>query len=623
MTDPTRSVRIGGAAAFVGDSILGPRQLVDVEGMRYLVFDYLAEMTLSSFAHARKTHPGAGYASDFVDVTLREILPSCARRGVKIVANAGGLNPAACAAAVERLQAEIGTRLRVAWIEGDDCMALVPQLLREDARDFYTGEAMPPQVDSANAYLGAFPIARALALGADIVITGRIVDSATTLGVLIHEFGWSTTDHNALAGGALAGHLLECGTQATGGIFTDWEQVPDWENIGYPFVDVRHDGSFELGKPEGTGGLVSPATVSEQILYEVGDPARYLLPDVSCDFSQVTVGRSGRDRVRVAGARGMAPPPSYKVSFSHAAGWRCVAQVSVFGIDAVPKARRTAQALLGRARRLLAERGLGDFDKAATSVIGAEDGYGPHAVAYPLREAIARVAVTHERREALELFAREARAPGVSFAPGTTSGSALTLNAQAAVEPRHRLFTCLVDKSRCSVPSVHLSGRREPVPIDVGGPAPRPAAVPVVVASEVLPPVDGPALPLIALAHGRSGDKGDTNNIAIIARDPEFVPLLARAVTEDAVAGWLGHLVKGPVRRFAVPGLNAFNFVLDRSLDGGGPSSLRTDPMGKGLAQMLLELPVHVPSEWLQHHSQLSRYVQARSGTSNKPGRES
>ncbi len=594
----SRSVRIGGAGAFVGDSVLGPRQLVAVEGMQYLVFDYLAEMTLSGFAHARRADPQAGYAGEFVDVALREILPACQRHGIRVIANAGGLNPAGCAQAVARLQRELGTSMRVAWIEGDDVMALMPSLRAAGTGDFYAGTPMPPQLDCANAYLGALPIARALALGADIVITGRIVDSATTLGALIHEFGWSPTDHDALAMGSLAGHILECGAQATGGIHTDWNDVPGWEDIGYPFVDFASDLSFTVSKPPGTGGLVSPATVSEQILYEVGDPARYVLPDVTCDFTGVTVVRNGPDTVRVSGARGHPPPPTYKVSATWLDGYRCVAQTSIFGIDAVAKARRTADTLLARARRLVHERGWQDFDKVSVTVIGAEDGYGPRARATGVREAIARIAVTHPVRDALELFSKECRVAGVAFAPGTTSGSALTLNGRAPVEPRYRLFSCLLAKAAVPPPTVHFDGKVVPVPVPTGGSATSPPGSRFPDRS-IVPEAaqDGPAatVPLIALAWARSGDKGDSSNVAVIARRPEYLPWIARALTADAVGHWLGHLVNGRVTRFEVPGLNAFNFLLEEALDGGGPSSLRTDPMGKGMAQQLLEIEVPVP----------------------------
>lgn len=600
-----KTVTIGGACAFVGDSILGPRQLVAVEGMQYLVFDYLAEMTLSGFAHARRSDPEAGWASEFVELTLREILPLCQARGIRLVANAGGLNPAGCAQALERLQREIGTRLQVAWVEGDDCMALMPALRAEGVPDFYTGEPMPAQLASANAYLGALPIARALALGADIVVTGRIVDSATTLGVLMHEFGWSAADHDALALGSLAGHILECGPQATGGIHTDWQQVPGWDNIGYPVVECHAD-HFVVGKPAGTGGMVTRGTVCEQILYEVSDPARYQLPDVCCDFTALSVQEIGPDRVRVSGARGQAPSPHYKLSATYLDGYRCVAQVPVFGIDAVPKARRTGEALLRRSRDMVRARGWPDFEKAAVGVVGAEDSYGARAQRFPLREAIARVAVTHAQREALELFSREARIPGVSFAPGTTTGSALMFNSRPVVEPRYRLYTCLVAKDRLPPPRVSLvGGPSESVPVPTGQGAQASAAA---TAGAVAAPTGSAAgdvaarpgvrrVPLIRLAWGRSGDKGNTANIAVIARRPAYLAPIERALTAEAVKAYLSHLVEGAVVRYAVPGLHALNFVLDGALDGGGPSSLRPDPMGKGMAQQLLEFEVEVPDD--------------------------
>ncbi|HYP85787.1 acyclic terpene utilization AtuA family protein [Variovorax sp.] len=585
-------IRIGGACGFLGDSILGPRQLAAVEGMHYLVFDYLAEMTLSSFAHAHRADPQAGFAADFVSVTLRELLPACRQRGIRLVANAGGLNPAGCAAAIEALSRELGCPVRVAWVEGDDCLGLLPGLAASDVRDFYTGAPMPEGITNANAYLGALPIARALALGADIVVTGRIVDSATTLGILMHEFEWPASDFDRLAAGALAGHLLECGAQATGGLYTDWEDVPDWAHIGYPYVEAGADGTFVVCKAPGTGGLLTPATVSEQVLYEVGDPACYVLPDVVCDFSAVRLTQDGAQRVRVEGARGLPPPPTYKVCATFQQGYRCSVQLSVFGADAVRKARRTGDALLARVRELVAASGEDDFDRTAVSVLGAEDAYGPHARPDAgLREALLRIGATHARPAPLALLSREARAAGVSFAPGTTSGSALALDSRAAVEPLYRLFTCLVDKRLLPAPRVLMEGRQHMVPladVEMAPPRPGPAA-----AGDCAPaPRSDRRVPLIELAHGRSGDKGDTSNIAVIARRPEDLPLLRRELTPQKVRAYLGHLVHGEVYRYEVPGLGALNFLLTQSLDGGAPSSLRPDPMGKGLAQMLLGMPV-------------------------------
>lgn len=597
-----KSVRIGGACAFVGDSILGPRQLVAVPGMQYLVFDYLAEMTLSAFAHARQQNPQLGYATEFIELTMREILPACERLGIRIVANCGGLNPAGCAQALANLQEELGSHLKIAYVEGDDCRSLMPRVRDAGTPDFYTGAAMPEALDSANIYLGALPIARALAMGADIVVTGRVVDSATTLGVLLHEFGWSPDNHDALAAASLAGHILECGTQATGGVHTDWRDIPDWENIGYPYIDFGADGGFTVRKPQGTGGRITRGTVSEQLLYEIGDPARYILPDVICDFTQVTVTESGPDEVRVHGARGSAPTDTYKLAASYLDGYRCVAQVAVFGIDALDKARRSGESLLRRARAMAMAQGFGDFDKVAVSVIGAEDSYGPRACGAPLREAVARVAVTHQRREALELFSREARVPGVSFAPGTTSGSALNLNGRPVVEPLYRLYTCLVRKSDVPPPRVVLDDRQEVVCVPAGAapPAPMDTPDPSPIAPQGLPRdsrAPSRKVPLVQLAYGRSGDKGNTSNVAVIARHPSYLPFMKAALAPAAVKAWLAHLVQGSVVRYDVPGLHALNFVLDGALDGGGPASLRADPMGKGMAQQLLEFQIEIPHD--------------------------
>lgn len=596
----SKTVKIGGACAFIADSVLGPRQLVQVDGMQYLVFDYLAEMTLSSFAQTRAADAAAGYAAEFID-TLREILPICAQRGIKLVSNGGGVNPRGCAQAVAALQRELGTDLRVAFVEGDDCLSLVESLREADTRDFYSGAKMPPRLDSANAYLGAFPIAHALTMGAEIVITGRIVDSATTLGALIHEFGWSATDFDLLAAGSLAGHILECGCQATGGIHTDWRDVPDWENSGYPIVEFDASGAFWVTKPPATGGLVDVSTVSEQILYEVGDPSRYILPDVICDFRSVRVQEAGPHRVQVSGARGMPAPPTYKLSATYHSGFRSAAQLFIFGLDAIEKAQRTGAALLKRVRALMRDAGYGDFEKALVTVLGAEQSYGPHARQVDLREAMVRIAVMHSSRDALAIFAREARAPGVSWAPGTTSGSALTLNGKPAIEPVYRLFSCLLDKTRLAPPRVVMGDQDEAVPVlAVWETPPKPDAVqakaPVQESQPGLSPQAGRKVPLIDIAYARCGDKGDISNIAVFARRPEYLPILARALAPQVVGDYLAHLVKGPVVRYDVPGLDAFNFVLEQALDGGGPTSLRSDPLGKGMAQLLLGMEVSLLS---------------------------
>ena len=419
-----RIIRIGGASGFWGDSMVAAPQLVERGRLDYLVFDYLAETTMAILAGARRKRPELGYATDFVDIAMKSVLPEVVRQGIKVVANAGGINPQGCADALSALAASMGLSPRIAVVTGDDVSGEMPRLRAAGVADMFTGEALPERILSANAYLGALPIAQALAEGADIVITGRCVDSAVTLGPLICEFGWAADDHDLMAAGSLAGHIIECGCQATGGLHTDWEAVPDWPNIGYPVLECAADGSFIVTKPEGTGGAVLRAAVAEQMLYEIGDPAAYLLPDVSCDFSDVTIEQEGPDRVRVAGARGYAPPATYKVSATMLDGFRCAGSMAIVGIDAAAKARRTGEAVLARTRAILKHLGMPDYTRTAIEIFGAEGLYGPHARTAASREAMVRIVADHAMREALEIFAREIAPSGTSWAPGTTGPAA-------------------------------------------------------------------------------------------------------------------------------------------------------------------------------------------------------
>ncbi len=589
-TTTRQRLRIGGACGFWGDSSVGAPQLVAGGEVDVLVFDYLAETTMALLVAAQRKNPALGWASDFVDTAMRQVLPEVLRRGILVVANAGGINPAGCAAALRELAASLGLAPRIAVVDGDDLRARLDTLRADPAlwRDLDRGEPLPDKLASANAYLGAEPIARALDAGAQIVITGRCVDSALALGPLIHAFGWRMDDFDRLACGSLAGHLIECGAQATGGLFTDWASVPDWANIGYPIVECLPDGRFALTKPRGTGGLVTPATVGEQLLYEIGDPGAYQLPDVTCDWREVRIVEAGPDRVEVSGARGRAPPPGLKVSATALRGWRCTGMLTIVGIEAEAKARRSGEAILARCRRLFAERGWDDFAAVRLDVLGPETLYGPRAQHPPLREVQMRLAVHHRQREALELFAREIAPAGTSWSPGTTGSGGGRPSVSPLIEP----LSFAIDRAAVT-PRVHLGDQSIEVQLAATAARSLPAPLPDPPHWELgAPTVE---LPLVRLAWARSGDKGDRSNIGVIARRPEWLPMLWAQLTPQAVKAWLGHLVKGRIERHHLPGLHAINFVLDEALDGGGPMSLRIDPLGKAMAQMLLELPIAVP----------------------------
>jgi hypothetical protein len=496
--------------------------------------------------------------------------------------------------------------LRIAVVEGDDLSGRADALRAAGTREMFSGAPMPAQLLSLNVYLGAQPIAAALDAGADIVITGRVVDSAVTLGPLVHEFGWGWQDWDRLSIGSLAGHLIECGVQGTGGLFTDWERVPGWEDMGFPIVECEPDGrSFVLTKPAGTGGLIEPASVAEQLVYEIGDPRAYLLPDVSCDFSEVTLVQDGPDRVRVAGARGAPAPSTLKASATYADGWRLMGTLMIGGPAAARKAQRVGEAILSRCRRLILARGLGDFDETSLEVLGAESTYGPHARTTESREVILKLAARHANRVALDLLAREIAPSATSMAQGITGFA----GGRPSPSPVVRLFSLRIDRAEVDV-RISLDGEALPFEaarstqpqVDAQS-SRQPAATPTESsgsAASAQPMGATQTVPLMRIAYARSGDKGDMSNIGVIARSPAAYAVMARVLDAETVATYFLHLCRGKVTRYALPGCHAFNFTLEAALGGGGVASLRYDPQGKAFAQMLLDLPVEVPLDVLQ-----------------------
>lgn len=593
-----KSVRIGCASGFWGDTETATPQLVKGGRLDYLVFDYLSEVTMSILARARAKDPSAGWTKDFVTAALKPSLREIAARGIKVVSNAGGMNLDACRDAVVKLATDEGLSLNVAIVRGDDLSDRIDRLRAQDVRDLDLGISLPERVWSLNAYLGATPIATALAAGADIVITARCVDSALVLGPLMHEFGWTLEDYDRLAAGSLAGHILECGAQATGGNFTDWQDVEGWEDMGFPIAECYADGRFIITKPDNTGGLVTPATVGEQILYELGDPAAYKLPDVTCDFRDVRLTQAWPDAVLVHGAKGRAPTRSLKVSATYQDGSRSTALLIMGGFEAAKKAEKVGTAILTRTRNLFRERNLGDYRRANLTILGTEEMYGAQARpdASLNREVVLRIDVHHDDRRALDLFSREIAPSGTGMAPGRCA----LVGGRPDVVPLVRLFSFLVPKSGVDV-TVEINDTTIPVSFGLGAddspPAETPSApVAVSASSEEL----SATVPLVRIAWGRSGDKGDTSNIGIIARRPDFLPLIRDQVDEKTVAEYFRHFAKGTVRRFDLPGFDALNFTLEHALDGGGVASMRTDPLGKCFAQILLSMPIRVPPKIAQ-----------------------
>jgi hypothetical protein len=420
-------VRIGGGQGFWGDDLDAPRRLVEGGPLDYLMLDYLAEVTMSILRKLHDRDPSAGYARDFVGL-MAEIYPACVERGIKVVANAGGVHPYGCAEALEEAARSVGLggRTRIGVVSGDDLMGRLDELLEQGhpLSNMETGAPLASirdRVRSANAYLGAGPIVEALAAGADVVVTGRVADPALAAAPLIHEFGWAFDDHDRVAAAILAGHVVECGAQSSGGnCMAEWWSIPHRDIIGFPVVEVEPSGSFTVTKHPNTGGRVDRASVVEQIVYEIGDPTRVLTPDVTADFTTIRLTEEGDDRVRLEGIRGAAPPDGYKVSVAYGAGWMAAGTLLYTWPDALAKAR-AAEVMLRRRFDRMGYR----LDDIHVEYVGWNAGHGPLATTPPADapEVQLRVAVRSTHRPSVAAFARE-MAPLALTGPPSVTGYA-------------------------------------------------------------------------------------------------------------------------------------------------------------------------------------------------------
>jgi hypothetical protein len=423
----TQLIRIASGQGFWGDQLDAPKQQVDGGPIDYLMLDYLAEVTMSIMQKQRSRDPGAGYARDFVPL-MGEILPRLVERGIRVVANAGGVNPVGCRDAVleEARKAGFAGRVRVGVVTGDDILERLPELIDRgiELANMETGEPLSTVLDrvqSANAYIGARPIVEALRQDARVVITGRSTDTALTYAPMIHAFGWAWDDYDRIAAGVVAGHINECGAQASGGnTLLGWRDIPDLARVGYPIIEASPDGSFVVTKHPGTGGRVSAGTVKEQLVYEMGDPRRYITPDAIADFTTIELEELGRDRVRVRGLRGVAPTDSLKVSIAYGAGYKAVGTLVYAWPDAVEKAQAADRVLRERLDRL----GL-RFDEVLTELVGWNATHGPLAGDPPrdLPEVTIRWGVRGPDASAVDRFTKEI-APLVLAGPPTVTGFA-------------------------------------------------------------------------------------------------------------------------------------------------------------------------------------------------------
>lgn len=582
-------IRIANCSGFFGDRVSAAREMVEGGPIDVLTGDWLAELTMLILARTRLRQPGVGYARTFL-TQMEQVLGTCVDRGIRVVSNAGGLEPQRCAEAVAEIAERLGVGARVAYVSGDDLLPRLAELADAgvDLAHLETGAALgdPSRFVSANAYLGCFGIVEALGRGADVVVTGRVTDAALVCGPAAWRHGWSRDDFDALAGAVVAGHVVECGAQVTGGNYSFFTEVPGMARVGFPWVEVAEDGSSIVGKHEGTGGEVSVGTVTSQLLYEIGSPA-YLGPDVTALFDTIALEQVNVDRVRISGVRGQAPPPTLKVAMNELGGYRQDLTVAITGLDVEAKA-----ALVEDAFWLACPHSRDEFASVTTRLVRTDK-----ADPKTNEEAVALWRLTLKDPDEHKVGRAVANAV-VELALATIPGFFLVGSAPGGASPFGVYRPSAVPASL--VPqSVTVLGEATTVVDSVA-----PAGPPVVRASveSAHQVVEGPSarVPLGLVVGARSGDKGGNANLGVFARSDRAWTWLDGFLTVDELRRLLPEAAPLVIERHRLPNLRALNFLIHGLLEEGVAASTRQDAQAKGLGEWLRSRVVDVPVALLE-----------------------
>jgi len=600
-----KSIKIGNASGYWGDDPDALSRQVHGGRLDYISMDFLAEITMSIMQKQRSRDPEAGYARDFIPM-LERVLKKTLADKTTIITNAGGINPEACAEAIASMAKRLGLNPRIAIVHGDNILGRLHELRAkgcafanmETGRPFSDIES---RIEAANVYFGAAPVAEALAWQPDIIITGRVTDTGISIGPMVHAFGWSLDDWDKLAAGVVAGHIIECGSQATGGNFTDWHLVKSYKNIGFPIVEVYADGSFVVTKHPGSGGLVSLDTVREQLFYEMGSPTAYITPDVVADFSSIQLSVDGPDRIRISGVKGFPPTPTYKVSMAYSDGYKSVGELAICGPNAKSKAETFAEVFWDRAGQA--------FAATETEYFGLNAFHRSMGHATEGNEIVLRLGARDPDAKKLKKMAKVIPSlilggpPGVTILGGVAKVQDIVsywpaLMPKSALKPVVALFRDggvheehEVASTRSGNYAGSADGRQEA------------SAAARSVQATAEDHAHGTALIEICLA--RSGDKGDTANIGVMARSPKAMAFLDQFLTAQRLKDLFQELCHGRVVRYRLDNLQGFNFLLENSLGGGGTLTLRADAQGKTFAQAVLRQKTAIPADVLTEVRQL------------------
>jgi len=591
-------IRIANAGGFWGDDLGVLRRQLEGGEVDYISSDFLAEVTMSILRKQQLKNEAMGYVGDFVNqiVDVAELLKE---KKVRMLTNAGGINPLACARKIlSELKAK-GVDLKIAVVIGDNIIERIDEFYpdKADFIDMETGDDfahIKEHIQSANVYLGVPPLLKALESGADLILAGRVTDTSITMAPLIYELGWDLNDWDKLAAGLVAGHIIECGAQASGGNFTDWKKVEKWDNMGYPIVEVNQDGSFEVYKHPNTGGLISRDTIREQLVYEMGDPKHYISPDVVADFSQLELKELSPNRVLVQNAKGYPSTHFLKVSMAYEDGYKAVSSIVISGGRVLNKAREFEKIFWQRLNI--------KYRKTNTEYIGYNACHQDLVEDIDPNEILLRFSVYDDDVDKIKAFS-------MSIAPLILSGppGVAVTGGRARHQQVITYWPTLIPKSLIQT-TVHI--------LDSAGEIVESHDIDSVLGYEEdfnveksksqfhdkdeFAHMEMESVPLRRICMARSGDKGDTFNIGVLARSEKIYSYLKTKLTSELVKGMFKGICKGKVQRYELDNLLALNFLLEESLDGGGTKSLMIDAQGKTMASALLNQYFPVPKVFLK-----------------------
>ncbi|MCB2201313.1 DUF1446 domain-containing protein [bacterium] len=593
-----RKIRIGNAGGYWGDDLSALKRQLIGGPLDYITMDFLAEITMSILQRQQKLQPDLGYAVDFID-QLQECLPLIVKKKVRVISNAGGINPIGMGRRIIQMARAMDLDIKVGIVYGDDIVNQLYELTAagEKFTNLETGEDFMPyrsRIVAANIYLGAEPVVKALEAGCHIVVTGRVTDTGITLAPMIHEFNWSMDDWDKMAAGVVAGHIIECGCQSSGGNITDWHDVKTFDNIGYPIIEMEHTGEFVVTKHKKTGGLVSEKTVKEQLVYEMGDPANYISPDGIARFDTIQLKSEGPDRVRVFGVKGKPEPEQLKVSMAYEDGWKASGEVLVSGPNTYQKAEKIADIFWKKLKH--------KFESTRTEMLGSGTIWPHPLTACETNEILLRFSVRDKDKSKIKDFGKALSTLILSGPPG------MAVTGQGRPKPKQVIayWPALIHRSRVKARVLTIgTDRREEFyeitfPLRTHAPLPDSRTAPLPHKKSKTPTGKAEKVRLQEICYARSGDKGDTCNIGVLARSPEIYDWIVEHLTTDKVRRFFRGITFGKVVRFELDNLNGLNFLLEETLGGGGTKSLMIDPQGKTLAQALLQMELDVPSGLLK-----------------------